>query len=154
MCLRLRSLSREAAEVDDLVVDGLEQAFLLGAMRVLDRQLGDRPLDVAGGDHRLQLAEIGRARIDDPDAELLFVRFEEGLAQRGRLRAARRVDDDARGLRRRSLSESLRRDGERSRSGQDAAPRDPIHAHESLPLALPSASQRLDYPAERTVKPA
>ena len=80
--------------VDDLVVDLLDEIHLRGADRVLAADLGHVPFDVAGLDHGAELAEIGRARLDDADAVLLLEAVEEGLAHRRAHRAAGMVDDD------------------------------------------------------------
>ena len=84
--------------VDDLVVDLLDQLHLRGADRVLAADLGDVPLDVARIDHRAQLAEVGRARLDDLDAVLLLVGRKERLAHRRPHRTTGMVDHDLGGF--------------------------------------------------------
>ncbi len=87
-------LGKHALGVDGLVVERLEQVVLHAGDDVQVAHVDQVPLDVAALDHRLELAVVGRAGLDDLDAGLLLERLEHGLALRLLVGAAPGADDE------------------------------------------------------------
>ena len=110
-------LGEDALGVDGLVVERLQEVVLHAGDDVEIAHVDQIPLDVAALDHRLELAVVGRAGLDDLDAGLLLERLEHRLALRFLVGAAPGADDEllalaARGSRPAGLGDRAGRGGE------------------------------------------